>query len=87
MADIVHLLTSVFWHEPPPRHRPPLEVAQSSGVLSRPLSTSFTVRLPVFLSTLGLETRLAVGSPPKERPTLVLLSLDSKTGRLGPRSL
>lgn len=75
MADNVHLLTSVFWHETPPRHRPLLEVVQYSGVLSRLLSTSFTVRLLVFLSTLGLETRLNVGSTPKEQPMFVLLSI------------
>lgn len=78
MADNVHLLTSVFWHKSLHNTAHLLELVQYSGVLSRLLFTSSTVRLLVFLSTLGLETRLYVVSSPNERYMFVLLSLDSK---------
>lgn len=75
-------IMSTFWPlflaQIPPQHRPLLELEQYSGVLSRLLLTSSTVRLLVFLSTLGLETRLYVFIRLNARYTFVVFSLDSK---------
>lgn len=56
---------------------------QYSGVLSRLLSTSSTVRLLVFLSTLGLETRLYVVISPHARYVFVLFFLSIPNGPAG----